>query len=147
MKKIVSGVVLVLLLIGTAPYSSLPLQVAPGRWAGVAFANDLEVEKKAGDYTIKIKMDNNPPIVGDNNIAIEVKDAAGKAVADAKVLVNYTMPAMPGMPAMSYKAEAKQDSGVYKAVLTLSMAGSWNIDVKVSHNHKTVKAKITVDAK
>ncbi|MBF0338908.1 MAG: FixH family protein [Nitrospirae bacterium] len=129
MKKVVLGVVLMLLV------------------TGVGFAKDLEVEKKAGDYTIKIKMDNNPPIVGDNNIVIEVKDATGKAVADAKVLVDYSMPAMPGMPAMNYKTDAKHDGTAYKAVLTLSMAGSWNIAMKVSHNHKNVKAKINVDAK
>ncbi|KJU81624.1 conserved hypothetical protein, secreted [Candidatus Magnetobacterium bavaricum] len=129
MKKVVLGVVLMFLL------------------TGVGFAKGLEVEKKAGDYAIKITMDNNPPIVGDNNIAIEVKDATGKAVADAKVLVDYGMPAMPGMPAMNYKTDAKHDGTAYKGVLTLSMAGSWNIVVKVSHNHKKVKAKINVDAK
>ncbi|MBF0339296.1 MAG: FixH family protein [Nitrospirae bacterium] len=130
MRKIVLGVVVLVLLVTSA-----------------GFAKDFEVEKKAGDYTLKITMDNNPPIVGDNNVVIEVKDSAGKAVADAKVLVDYGMPAMPGMPAMNYKTEAKHDGGQYKGVLTLSMAGSWNIVVKVSHNHKKVKAKINVDAK
>ncbi|MBF0343911.1 MAG: FixH family protein [Nitrospirae bacterium] len=129
MKNVVLGIVLVLLV------------------AGTGFAKNLEVEKKAGDYTLKITMDNNPPIVGDNNITVEVKDSTGKSVTDAKVMIDYSMPAMPGMPAMNYKTDAKYDAGTYKAVMTLSMAGSWNISVKVAHSHKRVKAKINVDAK
>ena len=40
----------------------------------------------------------NFPVVGDNNVALTVKDAAGKEVSDAKVMIDYSM------PAMSYKA-------------------------------------------
>jgi len=39
---------------------------------------------------------------------------------------------MPGMPAMNYKADAVQKGDEYKAVMNLSMAGSWNIAVKIS---------------
>ena len=75
--------------------------------AGLAFAKSYEVTRKAGDYTVDIKMDKNPPVVGPNNIEIVVRDAAGKAVSDAKVLVDYGMPAMPGHPAMGYKTDAQ----------------------------------------
>lgn len=60
---------------------------------------DYEVKKKAGEYAVKIKIDKNPPVVGDNNITVTVKDASGKPVIDVKVKVRYSMPAMPGMPA------------------------------------------------
>ncbi|MBF0321062.1 MAG: FixH family protein [Nitrospirae bacterium] len=112
-----------------------------------AYAKDIKLQKKAGDYTVQLKLDKASPIVGDNAATIEVADSAGKPVTDAKVKVDYSMPAMPGMPAMNYSADATQYGGVYNAVMNLSMAGSWNIDVKVTHNNKTVKAKFTIDAK
>ncbi len=114
--------------------------------AGIAYAKEFEVEKKAGAYDVTVKIDRNPPIVGDNNMTIEVKDASGKAVTDAKVTVAYTMPAMPGMPAMNYKADASPKGGVYAAKMTLSMAGSWNVTVKVTKGGKTSMMKFSVDA-
>ena len=74
--------------------------------AGIAYAKDYEVKKKAGQYDVEVKIDKNPPVVGDNNISIEIKDQSGKYVTDAKVKVDYSMPAMPGMPAMNYKEDA-----------------------------------------
>jgi hypothetical protein len=114
---------------------------------GVAYAKDFEVNKKVGEYALQMKIDKNPPIVGDNNVEVGIKDASGKSVTDAKVMVNYSMPAMPGMPAMNYKTDAVAKGDVYKAVMKLSMAGSWNIDVKITRGGKTETAKFTVDAK
>jgi len=115
--------------------------------AGMAYAKDYEVKKKAGQYDVEVKIDKNPPVAGNNNISIEVKDESGKYVTDAKVIVDYSMPAMPGMPAMNYKTEAAVSSGKYKAVMNLSMSGSWNIAVKVTRAGKTSTMKFTVDAK
>jgi hypothetical protein len=63
---------------------------------GVAYAKDYEVSKKAGEYTVDISIDRNPPVTGNNNMEIAIKDGAGKMVTDAKVVVEYSMPAMPG---------------------------------------------------
>lgn len=115
--------------------------------AGVAYAKDYEVTKKAGDYNVEVKIDRNPPVVGDNNMKIEIKDASGKYVTDAKVVVDYSMPAMPGMPAMNYKADAELKGDEYKAKMNLSMSGSWNIAVKITRAGKTSTMKFTVDAK
>lgn len=112
---------------------------------GLAFAKDFDVTKKAGDYDVIIKIDKNPPATGKNNITAEIKDAAGKAVTDAKVIVDYSMPAMPGMPAMNYKANAKLSGSIYKATMDLSMGGSWNIAVKITRGGKTVAAKFNID--
>ena len=114
--------------------------------AGIVYAKDYEVKKKAGDYDVTAKIDKNPPAVGDNNITIAIKDKAGKYVADAKVKVEYSMPAMPGMPAMDYKADAKLDGYEYKATMDLSMSGSWNVVVKITRGDKTSKVKFSVDA-
>ena len=115
--------------------------------AGVVYAKDYEVTKKAGDLAVDVKIDKNPPISGTNNMEIVVKDAGGKAVTDAKVLVEYSMPAMPGMPAMNYKADAELKGNAYKAAMNLSMSGSWNVSIKVTRANKTQTAKFTVDAK
>jgi len=115
--------------------------------AGVAWAKDFEVTKKAGDYTVVAKIDKNPPVNGENNLALDIKDAAGANVADAKVKVEYSMPAMPGMPAMNYKTDAELKGREYKAKLNFSMSGSWNIDVKISRGGKTAQTKFTVDVR
>src|SRR5512137_2817909 len=95
--------------------------------AGTVYAKDYEVTKKAGGLTVDVKIDKNPPTSGTNNMDIAVKDAGGKAVTDAKVVVEYSMPAMPGMPAMNYKTDAELKGNEYKAKMNFSMSGSWNI--------------------
>ena len=115
--------------------------------AGVAYAKDYEVKKKAGEFDVVVTIDKNPPVTGDNVVTVSVKDAGGKVVKDAKVIVDYSMPAMPGMPAMNYKADALLKGDEYKAVMNLSMAGSWNIGVKISAGGKSGSMKFTIDAK
>jgi hypothetical protein len=94
-----------------------------------------------------VTMDKNPPITGKNNVDVAVTDKSGKAVTDAKVVVEYSMPAMAGMPAANYKANAELKGDVYKAVIEPSMAGGWNMAVKVSRGGKTDTAKYTLDVK
>lgn len=115
--------------------------------AGIAYARDYEVNKKAGEYDVQVKIDKNPPVAGDNNMTIGVKDASGKYVTDAKIIVDYSMPAMMGMPAMNYKTDAVLKGNEYNAKMNLSMSGSWNVAVKISRTGKTSTIKFTVDAK
>jgi len=116
-------------------------------FAGFAFAKDYEVNKKAGDYSVNVKIDRNPPVVGDNIISVEIKDASGKDVTDAKVIVDYSMPAMPGMPPMNYKTDTSLKGNVYKATMNLSMSGPWNIAIKITSVGKTSTVKFNVDAR
>jgi nitrogen fixation protein FixH len=114
--------------------------------AGVAYAKNYEVTKKVGEYEVTVTLDKNPPVAGsDYNVTVAVREAAGKAVTDAKVRVEYSMPAMPGMPAMNYKTNATLEGGQYKAKMNFSMSGSWNIAVKVMHGGKTSTVKFSVD--
>jgi hypothetical protein len=115
--------------------------------AGVAFAKDFTLSKKAGDYAVEIRMDKNPPVVGNNNILIAIKDKSGKTVNDARVSIDYGMPAMPGMPAMNYKSDAALKGEKYKATMNLSMTGPWTVTVKITRADKTQSTKFTVDAK
>jgi nitrogen fixation protein FixH len=113
---------------------------------GVAFAKNYEANKKAGEFDVTMVIDKNPPVVGDNAVTVTLKDPAGKAVTDAKVVIDYSMPAMPGMPAMNYKTDAKLTGNDYKAMMNLSMAGAWNIAVKITRGSQTTTAKFNVGA-
>jgi len=114
---------------------------------GVSYAKDLEVKKKAGQYDVQIKIDKNPPIVGENAVEVEIKDPSGKYITDAKVMVEYSMPPMPGMPAMNYKTEAKLEGYEYKAKMNLSMSGAWNIVINITKDGSTQSVKFNVDAR
>lgn len=115
--------------------------------AGVVYAKGYEITKKAGEYDVTVTFDRNPPVASDNAVSVAIKDASGKVVKDAQVKIEYSMPAMMGMPAMNYKADAKLDGDSYKANLGLSMSGSWNVAIKIARAGKTVTMKFTVDAK
>lgn len=129
MKKLVLAVMMVLLVAGTAA------------------AKNYEVTKKAGDYNVVVAIDKNPPTTGDNNLAVSAKDGAGAEVTDAKVSVEYSMPAMPGMPAMNYKTNAAWTGKEYKTKVNFSMSGSWNMVIKIVRANKTAQVKFTVDAR
>jgi roadblock/LC7 domain-containing protein len=115
--------------------------------AGTAWAKDYEVTKKAGDYTVVVKMDRNPPITGDNHLSVTIKDAAGAEVKDAKVAVEYTMAAMPGMPAVKVKTDTELKGSEYKAKLNFSMAGGWGIAVMINRGDKKAQAKFSIDVR
>lgn len=115
--------------------------------AGTAAAKDYEVVKKAGDYTVTARIDRNPPTTGNNNLTVDLKDAAGAVVTDAVVTVEYSMPPMPGMPAMNYKANAALTGNEYRTKVNFSMSGSWNVTVKIARGGKTVQARFSVDAR
>jgi len=115
--------------------------------AGMAAAKSYELQKKSGDYILDIRLDKNPPVVGDNLMELVIKDAAGKAVTDAKVTVTYTMPPMSGMAPMNYKADAALEGEKYRTTLKFSMSGSWNVEAKVSRAGHTTPVKFNVDVK
>ncbi|MDP1990751.1 MAG: FixH family protein [Syntrophales bacterium] len=115
--------------------------------AGTAAAKDYEVTKKAGDYTVVAKIDRNPPITGDNNLSVTIKDATGAEVKDAKVAVEYSMAAMPGMPAIRVKTDTELRGSEYKAKLNFSMAGGWSIAVIINRGDKKAQAKFSVDVR
>ena len=114
---------------------------------GSAWGKNFEVTKKVDDLTVKVDLDKNPPIVGDNKLTISIKDGSGKNVIDAKVKVDYGMPAMPGMPAMNYKTDAALKGTDYKGKLNFSMAGSWNLTVHITQGEKIKRVKLNVDVK
>ncbi len=113
--------------------------------AGIVWAKDYEIQKKAGDLSVVVKMDKNPAVMGENGAIVTVKDPAGKEVTDAEVKMDYSMPAMPGMPAMNYSAALALNGNTYQGKLNYSMAGPWNIVVKIVRGGKTSSTKFSVD--
>lgn len=114
---------------------------------GWAYAKDYEMTKKAGDLTVVIVMDKNPPVTGKNKLTVTIKDATGKAVTGAAVAIDYGMPAMPGMGAMNYKTAAVLKGQSYAATVDFSMAGPWFINIKIDQNGKIQTVKLNVDIK
>jgi hypothetical protein len=115
--------------------------------AGVAYAKDYELNKKAGGYNVLIRIDKNPPVAGKNNVEIAITDGSGKAVTDAKVVLGYSMPPMAGMAPMNYKTDAELKGNSYRAKVDYSMAGSWNNEIRITRAGKTASVKFTIDAK
>lgn len=113
--------------------------------AGVAYAKE-EYKKKAGEYSVTITLDKTPS-VGKNDVTVSIKDAQGKDVTDANVVVEYSMPPMPGMGPMNYRTKAVLKGNSYQAVINLSMAGPWTINAKITRGGKTQSAKISIDAR
>ena len=58
--------------------------------AGLVHARDYELTKKAGEYTVRVMIDKNPPVTGKNNMSVGIKDGASQDVTDAKkgILIN-----------------------------------------------------------
>jgi len=114
---------------------------------GLAYGKDYEMTKKAGEYTVLVSIDKNPPVTGKNNMAVGIKDGAGKDITDAVVGIDYGMPAMPGMPAMNYKTDAGLKDKRYVATVDFSMSGPWSVTVKITRGGKTQTVKLNVDVK
>ncbi len=112
-----------------------------------AFAKDYVITKKAGDYTVQIIIGKNPPVTGINRMEIAISDEKGSAVTDAKVSIDYGMPAMPGMGPMNYKNDASLKGNQYLASLNFSMSGPWFINIKITRTGKTQLVKLNVDVK
>ena len=82
----------------------------------------------AGDIQVKTSSDHSPLIVGENAVAIELIDANGANIKDAKVSVYFFMLSM---PAMNYEVETSLDGEKYAAVIKPTMPGKWAADIKV----------------
>jgi hypothetical protein len=112
----------------------------------IANPKGYEVKRKAGEYETEVRIDRYPPVLGDNRIEIEIKDADGNRVTDARVLVNYYMPPMPRMAPMNYITDARLKGEKYKATMNFIMSGPWVIAIKITRGEKTSTAKFNVDA-
>lgn len=116
--------------------------------AQAGYAKDWVLTKEAGDYTVEVRIDKNPPVYSENKVTVAISDKDGAPVKDAAVRIEYSMPPMPGMPPMDYKADAELKKDKYVATMTPGMSGSWNITVKFKRPEgKVEKMGFTVDVR
>jgi len=112
-----------------------------------AYSKDLELTGKTGEFEVHLTIDRNPPILGRNQMEIEIKDStASGRVTDANVVVNYYMPPMPRMAPMNYTTNAELKGDKYKATMDLIMTGPWIIRVLITREGKRATAKFNIDA-
>ncbi|MEE9913971.1 MAG: FixH family protein [Deltaproteobacteria bacterium] len=116
-------------------------------FTGVAYGMDYEVTKKAGEYTVQVKIDRNPPAVGDNNLMIWLKNADGKDVKGAMMTVDYSIPSRRGKKAKKFSSHAQPHENNYHAILTIPTPGSWEVTIKITDKGKKVSTKFSLDVK
>ncbi len=96
---------------------------------------DASERSSASALDLALRTEPDPPRHGDNLFVVEARDAEGRAVTDADVIVTFYMPPMPSMnmPAMSAEARLLPETeGVYRGHGRISMAGRWDATVVVS---------------
>jgi len=108
-------------------------------------ASAFNKDAKFRTTTVHITADK-PLTSGSNTVIVTIKKNA-KIINDAKVALKAFMPAMPGMPAMSSKAEAVNlGNGRYKATLNLSMSGTWQLYIFITPKEgKRSRVKTTLN--
>ena len=128
---------------------------------GAAFFLDSESQLRAGlqNYqspqpaqattsgpvpTITFRSTANPPKTGGNVFEVTVTDAMGQPVADADVVVQLFMPAMPtmNMPAMRSEMKlAPAGGGLYRGPGQVPMGGRWDVTVTVSKGGQRIGSR------
>ncbi|MBN2034196.1 MAG: FixH family protein [Deltaproteobacteria bacterium] len=110
-----------------------------------AYSKDLDLAGKAGIFEVRVRINKNPPILGKNQMEIDIGDSGGR-VTDASVMVNYYMPPMPRMAPMNYTTKADLKGEKYRVTMDLIMAGPWIIRVLITRDGKRATAKFNIDA-
>ena len=110
-------------------------------------AGDYRVRKNADGLMFDIAINRNPPVLGDNEIRIEIKDPQGNPVLGAEVFVNYYMPPMPRMAPMNYTLPALPKGNAYRAVMDLIMSGPWNIVIRAKFEGKSIRVTFPIDVR
>jgi hypothetical protein len=110
-------------------------------------AGDYRVRKNVEGFTFDIAIGRNPPVLGDNDIRIEIKTLQGNPVPGAEVLVNYYMPPMPNMPPMNYTIPAPLKGNEYRATMDLIMTGPWNIAIRARLDGKWLRVAFPIDVR
>ena len=134
MNKRLPGVIAIMLLIGLIS------------GCGLKSGTGYQAEKKVDNHTLLFSLASKPH-VGDNKATVMIMDASGNHINNAAVTIDYGMPAMPGMPAMNYSAQAQPAGNEYKTTINLSMSGSWNVVIKAIIDGKAIKANFSLDVR
>ncbi|MGH9508396.1 MAG: FixH family protein [Terriglobales bacterium] len=107
--------------------------------------------KSTKKYKVSFRTEPQPPKgAQENTFYVGVTDPSGQPVSDAKVTVEFLMPAMPEMkmPAMRSSAELSWKGREYVGKGNIATAGPWKVTVKVTRNKKVLAVhKTDIEAK
>ncbi|MFC3847243.1 FixH family protein [Helicobacter baculiformis] len=106
----------------------------------------LRDQKPAGDDKVTALLKSDQKLSsGDNHFTL-TPTLHGKALEKARIELKFSMPEMPGMPAMHEKAQVKEKEGVYNAQVNLPMVGTWQIKLEIKTKEgKLYKGKGSID--
>jgi len=110
-------------------------------------AGDYRVRRKTQHHVVDASINRNPPVMGENTIRIEIRDATGRSLTGARVSVNYYMPPMPGMVPMNYTIPATPDGSGYTAKINFIMTGPWNIVIRVESGGSPWRVIFPIDVR
>ena len=103
------------------------------------------------EIAITLKTQPDPAKAGENQFEVTVADAAGMAVADAQVIVQFLMPAMPAMSMPAMRSEVKlapAGGGLYRGTGEILTAGRWDVTVSVEKDGRRIGVRtLTVAAR
>jgi len=114
---------------------------------GVSLLQAAAFEKDAKYRTIKVHITAEKPVTAGANVLQFSITKDGKAIQNSKVSMKAFMPAMPGMPAMESKVNAKSlGNGLYAAKLNLAMSGTWQLHIYIApKTGKKSRVKTTIN--
>jgi len=115
--------------------------------ATLSEARDFRVRKRTGNFIVDVALDKNPPILGNCDIRIEIRDGQGAAVTGSRVQINYYMPPMPGMVPMNYTIQAAPRGSSHIATMNFIMTGPWNIVIQFNSGGRHWQVVIPIDVR
>jgi hypothetical protein len=115
--------------------------------AAEGLAGDYRVRRKTQNHVVDAAINRNPPVMGENTIRVEIRDASGRHLTGARVSVNYYMPPMPGMVPMNYTVPAAADGNRYRAEMNFIMTGPWNIVIRVESGGSPWRVTFPIDVR
>jgi len=104
-------------------------------------------EKYAKQRGTKAHISSEKPLTtGSNTFILDIQND-NSVIQDAKVSLKAFMPAMPGMPAMQSKSDAKSlGNGKYEVTVNLSMGGTWQLHIFITpKSGKKSRIKTSLD--
>ena len=95
--------------------------------------NGAAFEKEIKNRSAIVKLSTQKPlVVGNNTLILNIKKSGALSDGD-RVSIKVFMPAMPGMPHMENKGDAKYlGNGDYEVKVNFSMGGTWQIHIFVA---------------
>ena len=100
---------------------------------GVSLSYGAAFSKDAKARATSVHISAQKPLTSGSNTLTFVIKKNSKTIDDAKVSLKAFMPAMPGMPAMSSKVDAKNlGDGKYSATLNLAMSGTRQLHIFIT---------------